>query len=107
MILIPLSAIPNQTFSIVLDSNQYDLSVYVATNIMAMDIIRNNIPIVLGMRMLPFYPIIPYLYLEDGNFVMSTDEQGNYPYYDQFGVTQQLVYLSQTELNSLRTTGTL
>jgi hypothetical protein len=101
MIIVPISAVPNQSFSITLDGNAYDLALYVTTNIMAMDIIRNNIPIVLGLRVVPYYPVIPYKYLENGNFIFNT-ENGDYPYYDQFNVTQQLIYLSQTELNQLR-----
>jgi hypothetical protein len=101
MILVPISAVPNQSFSITLDGNAYDISLYVTNDVMAIDIIRNNIPLVFGLRVVPYYPVIPYLYLEDGNFIFNT-ENGDYPYYDQFGVTQQLIYLSQSELNQLR-----
>lgn len=101
MIIVPISAIPNQSFSITLDGNAYDLALYVTTNVMAMDIIRNNVPIVMGIRVVPYYPIIPYLYLENGNFIFNT-ENGDYPFYDQFNVTQQLIYLSQIELDQLR-----
>lgn len=106
MILVPISAIPNQSFSITLDSNQYDLALYITTNVMAMDIIRNNIPIVMGIRVVAYEPIIPYRYLENGNFFFNT-ENGDYPFYEQFNVTQQLIYLSQTELNNYRANGTL
>lgn len=101
MIFVPISAIPNQSFSITLDGNQYDLALYLTTNIMAMDVIRNNVPIVMGIRLVPYVGIIPYKYLEDGNFFFNT-ENGDYPSYDQFGVTQQLYYLSQAEIDAIR-----
>jgi hypothetical protein len=106
MILVPISAVPNQSFSITLDGNQYDISLYITTNVMAIDIIRNNIPVIMGIRVLPYVPIIPYEYLENGNFFFNT-ENGDYPYFEQFNVTQQLFYLSQAELVTVRTTGTL
>lgn len=101
MILVPIAAVPNQTFTISLDSNQYEISIFIATNVMAMDIIRNNIPIIMGQRVVANYPIIPYRYLEDGNFFF-TSENGDYPNYTQFNVTQQLIYVSQAELASAR-----
>ena len=106
MILVPISAVPNQSFSITLDGNQYDLALYLTTNVMAIDVVRNNVPIIMGMRVLPYVPVIPYEYLENGNFIFNT-ENGDYPIYDQFNVTQQLFYLSQSELDSLRLTGSL
>lgn len=101
MIIVPIAAVPNQNFTITLDNNQYDLSIYVTTNIMAMDIIRNNQTIIMGQRIVADYPIIPYLYLEDGNFFF-TSENGDYPFYTQFNVSQQLIYVSQIELTEAR-----
>jgi hypothetical protein len=103
MLQIPISAVVNQTFSIVLDSIQYDLAIYLAKNVMAMDITRNNIPVLLGERLLPNSLIIPYRYLENGNFFM-TSEDGQYPIYTEFGVTQFMYFLSQSELTALRAT---
>jgi len=101
MLSIPVSAVPNQSFSIVLDGNQYDMSIYVTNNVSAIDIIRNNVPILLGSRIVPNSPIIPYRYLESGNFVFAT-EDGAYPFYTEFGVTQTLYYFSQVELDEIR-----
>jgi hypothetical protein len=103
MILIPLSAVVNQTFSIVLEGSQYDLAIYLAKNVMAMDIVRDNTTILLGARLLPNSLIIPYKYLENGNFFMTT-ENGAYPIYTEFGITQFMYFLTQVELNGLRAT---
>lgn len=101
MLLIPVATVPNQSFSIVLDGNQYDMSLYVINNVSAIDIKRNNVDILLGSRIVPNSPVIPYRYLENGNFVFIT-ENGDYPIYTQYGITQFLFYFSQTELNELR-----
>ncbi len=103
MLSVPISAVVNQTFSIVLDSNQYDLAIYLAKNVMAMDISRNNEIILLGARLVPNALIIPYRYLENGNFFMVT-EDGQYPIYTEFGVTQFMYFISQTELAAIRAT---
>jgi hypothetical protein len=106
MIEIPLQAIPNQSLSILLGESQWDIRIKAAGNIMAFDISENNVPIVTGQRAVAGYPIIPYEYLEDGNFVLLTMND-EYPDYTQFGVTQSLIYTSETELETFRAaTGT-
>lgn len=108
MINIPITNIPNQTLSINLDGNTYDLNIQatgnngnLGTEIMAVDVIINNVAIVTGMRALPDFPIIPSRYLENGNFLISTMDD-EYPNWRQFGITQSLIYVSQTELETIR-----
>lgn len=103
MIEIPLQAIPNQSLTIRLDNNFYQITLKEIEGLMAITIIRDGTPIVIGERIVPGYPIIPYRYLENGNFAFLTLDD-EYPYYPQFGVTQQLVYASQSELETLRAT---
>lgn len=113
MIQIPLQAIPNQSLSLRLDGNQYDLRVHACrdnsqfgTGVMAFDIIRDNVVIVTGARATPGFPLIPARYLENGNFIVIT-MNGAYPDWRQFGITQQLVFASETELETIRAnTGT-
>lgn len=101
MIEIPISAIPNQSFSIRLDNSQYDIRIHTCNNIMAFDIVRDGVEIVTGARAVAGYPIIPYDYLENGNFVIITAND-EYPNYVQFGITQFLIYASQAEIGALR-----
>lgn len=109
MIQIALAAISFQTLSITLDENYYDLAVFVSggttpdSQVMGMDITRNGVPIVLGQRLVPGYPVIPYRYLENGNFIITTDND-EYPSYLQFGINQFLIYASAAELAALRAT---
>jgi hypothetical protein len=105
MINIPLAQVPNQSLTLNLDGNLYDINIWacdnngadLSTGIMAFDIAINGVAIVTGARALPDYPIIPYAYLEDGNFIVST-MNGDYPDWNQFGITQSLIYASQAEL---------
>lgn len=98
MINISLQTIANQSLNIVLDGNNYTIRLHACREIMAVDIIRNNIVIVSGMRAVAGTPLLPYSYLEDGNFIFVTqnDEYPNWPY---FGINQFLIYASQAELD--------
>lgn len=115
MIEIPLQAIPNQTLSIQLDGDQYDIKITATTATttdhqtvadsvnMIVDIVRNNVAIVSGFRAMASYPLIPYSYLEAGNFVFVTSND-EYPDYREFGVTQSLIYATEAELEVIRGT---
>ena len=112
MINIPLQAIPNQSFSIRLGDSFYDINLrmcgassrvepFYRYPIMVMDIIRDNAPVVTGQRCVAGFPVIPYRYLESGNFVFVTDDD-NLPDFTQFNITQFLIYVSASELATIR-----
>lgn len=97
MLNIPLQSIPNQSFTTTLDGNIYNISINETSGTMSISINRNNIPIILGSRMVSGYIIIPYKYLMNGNFFLLT-ENNEYPYYTLFGVNQFLIFASKSEL---------
>jgi hypothetical protein len=99
---IPLQAVPNQEFSITLDDDLYDLTIKTMDNITCVSIVRNGIDIIDNIRCVPFAPVMPSRYEETGNFAFVTSN-GELPYYTQFNVTQQLIYLSAAELVAART----
>lgn len=103
MIQIDLDKVPNQSFSLIADQTRYDVSIKLAVESMIADISRDGEEVVIGVRCLPDTLIIPYQYLEGGkgNFVFLT-ENDEIPNYTLFGVTQNLYYLSPTELAELR-----
>lgn len=108
MIIVPTSAIPNQSLSINLDGNVYDVRIRACNDsgipgnvVMAFDIAINGTEIVTGTRAVPDFPLIPYGYLENGNFVLATVD-GDYADWREFGITQNLVYVSQAELDAIR-----
>jgi len=103
---IPIVNSPNQSLSLTLDNNRYDIRIHACKDnsgnlVMAFDIAINGNAVVTGVRAVPGFPIIPFSYLENGNFALIT-QNDDYPDYTQFGVTQNLIYASQVELDTLR-----
>lgn len=100
MQLISLSAIANQSFTVQLDSNIYEMTLNEINGLMAATLTINGTVVISGTRLVPETPILPYRYQENGNFILFTEED-EYPYYTEFGVTQYLLYLSQAEIEAL------
>jgi hypothetical protein len=105
MELIPLQAVPNQTLSVQIDNNSFDIQIQDCGGIMAASIVVNNVPLITGARAVNGFPIIPYAYLETnvGNFtfIASNDSQNEYPYWDRFNTDLQFVYVSPADLAGL------
>jgi hypothetical protein len=108
MINIPLQAIPNQNFNIQLNEQSYDITIKSCANstnplanFMVATIFINNVLIIENVRLTGYRPIIPYKYLENGNFLIIT-MNGEYPDYMLFNNTQFLIYVSQAELDAIR-----
>jgi len=97
MNLIPLAALPNQNFSVQLGNDFYDISINQTRNTVCMTIYRNNVLIISGQRLVAGFAVIPYAYLESGNFFLLT-ENDDLPDYQKFGVTQYLIYVGVVEL---------
>lgn len=98
---IPLQAIPNYDFTMTLDNNIYVLKFTTLDNITCMSITRNGVDVIDNIRCVPFQPVLPSRYEEDGNFIFVT-ANGDLPYYTSFNVTQSLIYLSAAELAAIR-----
>jgi hypothetical protein len=98
---IALAAIPNQSLSIRLEDRLYNLTLWATRGVMSADIERDGVFIVRGARIVAGTPLIPYRYLESGNFVMLTENE-EYPDYALFGISQSLVYVTIAELEALR-----
>lgn len=99
-LLIPLQATANQSLTVQLGTDRYVITVKVSVGCMAMTIERNDVTIVEGNRILAGEPIIPYHYLEAGNFILLT-QNDELPDWQQFGVTQSLVFLSEAEIEAI------
>ncbi len=100
MIEISLIQHPNQTFPVILEGVRYDLTLKDCGNFMVIDIVRDDIVIIQGQRLLPYTPLIPYKYLANGNLIFAT-ENNELPDWNKFGVTQQLFYLTSEEWLSI------
>jgi len=101
MQLVPIQAVPNQSFSLTLDGNNYVLGIKYTNGCMSVSIVRNTVQIIENMRVVAGQLVIPFRYLESGNFFFTTANQ-QLPNYEQFNITQQLIYLSADELAILR-----
>ena len=97
---LPLTATPNQSFSARLDNSVYDIAIKSINGTACIDVSRDSVAIVKGMRLTPGVPVLPYEYLEVGNFLLTTlnDEL---PDYTKFGVSQMLYYITVDELAAL------
>jgi len=103
--IIPTQAIPNQSLNVVVNQQNCTINLWTkgAINYVYMDLFLNNNPIILG-RKLTLTGVLPYPYLQsvfNGNFAML-NTNGNIdinPDYKLFGITQQLIYYTQDEIN--------
>lgn len=96
MIDIELQAIPNQSFGIIIDGVSFDIVIKTTTVTIA-DITIDGVVKLQGVKCMPNRPIVPYEYLENGNFFFVCDGE-EYPYYTNFGISQSLVYLTPDEM---------
>ena len=100
---INIQPVPNQSLSIPLDDRQYNIAIKEINGSMAVDIERDNQIVIQGHRVAAGTPLIPYRYLESGNFIFTT-RNGEQPYYTKFAESQALIYASPDELEALRAT---
>lgn len=94
---IPITAVPNQSLSVQLDNLRYVLRIKEASGVMVADVERDSVTIITGTRVLAGELIIPYHYLEVGNFIILTVND-ELPDWRSFGVSQTLIYLEAADL---------
>ncbi len=99
---IPIQAIPSQTFTYI-DSlaNTWDISIRNVSMQMAFSFSLNGTTLIQNVCAVAGYRIIPYDHLENGNFVLITQSY-QVPDYTQFGITQSLLFLTQAEIDAMR-----
>lgn len=98
---IPIQQLPNQRLNVVLDGNRWDIGIRTTNGCVSVSLTLNGVEILTNMRAVAGTRIIPCKYQESGNFVFITQ---NYeiPDYTQFGLTQELLYFSQSEIDAVR-----
>lgn len=99
--ILELRRIKSQQVSIRLGDRLYDFRVYSVPGGMAFDMIRDEVLMLSGFRIVPGTPLIPYGYLESGNFMLIVPDT-ELPDYNQFGLTQNLIFFSDAELVAIR-----
>lgn len=98
---VPIQAIPNQAFSIVLDKNTWEFVIKSTNGVMSVSLTRNGELIIDSLRAVSGMRIIPSKYEEAGNFVFYT-QNFELPDYSKFNISQILVYFSAAELSVIR-----
>ncbi len=102
MQIIPLQAIPSQTLSYIDPAgNQWNIAVRLVGQQIAFSFTLNNIVLIQGITAVAGARIIPYNYLESGNFALITQAQ-QVPDYTQFGITQTLVFFEPADILASR-----
>lgn len=101
MLSLPVSALPNQQFQAILDSNVWDITIRSTNGVMSVSLSLNNNIVIENARAVAGSFIIASEYEEDGNFFFITTNQ-QLPDYTQFGVSQSLIYVSAQELAVFR-----
>src|SRR4051794_30082585 len=99
---IPISAVPNQRFTVVLDGNSWDVTLRQTNGVMSASLALNGTPVIENVRAVAGMRLIPSRYEEAGNFVFVTADF-QMPDYVLFNVSQSLLYASAAELAAVRT----
>lgn len=97
---IPIAAVPSQSLSIRVDNVRIVLRIKEANGVMIADVERDNTAVISGTRVLAGEPIIPYRYLEEGNFLVLTIDD-ELPDWREFGISQSLIYITADEVAAL------
>lgn len=98
MLEISLQNTPNQSFSLDTEGVVFDITIS-TTGVTVMDVVIDGVLKIGSAKCLPMTPVIPYRYLEHGNFFFIT-ENDEYPDYTKFGISQRLVYMTPSEMEA-------
>jgi hypothetical protein len=102
MMSIPIQAIPNQSFSLILDSNNWNFLLKTAEDTTVVSLTLNGNDIIDSVRAVSGSLIIPSQYEENGNFFFTT-ANFELPFYTFFNISQSLIYVNASELSAFRT----
>lgn len=101
MLKIEIAPIPNQNLTFISDGYAWDISIKQTHGCMSVDMTCDNQVIVTGQRIIAGSLFLPYYkQWRRGNFIIDT-EYDELPYYEKFGVSQFLYYVSKAELDNL------
>lgn len=101
MIDIPLQAIANQSLSIPLDGQRFTITVKEANGGMVCTVAINDVVVIQNTRLVADGFVLPYDYLHPGfgNLFMGVQDE-QVPWWEQFGLTQSMVYATADEIAS-------
>lgn len=94
---IPITNDANQSLTVRLDGTRYAIALKAGQGCMCCDMEIDGVTILTGQRIVAGTPLIPYEYLQVGNFMLITANE-QLPDYTLFNSTQFLVYASPDEI---------
>lgn len=98
---VTLQAIPSQQVQTVLGGQQCQISVYVKTQCMFLDLNVNGVQIIYAVQCKNLVSLIPTAYLGFAGWLMFLDTQGSEdPKYTGLGSRWQLLYLTEEDLTA-------
>lgn len=99
---IELKNIPSQNFQLVIEQDSYDITLKNIGDITYASITRNREVLITNIKTVPNQNILQneYQYNEHGNFVFSSVDDDEYPFYENFGISAIFQYLSKEEVES-------
>lgn len=99
---ITLQQTPNQEVIVTVNGSRYKIQIKSASGFMTYGVERDGITIIEnGARIVNGSPLLPYRYMEEGNFILDVPDD-EFPDYTKFESTQFLIYASQDEIESVR-----
>jgi hypothetical protein len=96
--LVTLQPVANQQLSATFGDDRYQMTLKETNGVMAVTLIRNDETLYTNLRTVAGTPLIPYRYQQRGNLIFETQDE-EIPYYNQFGITQFLIYASASEIS--------
>ncbi|WP_058909739.1 phage baseplate plug family protein [Entomohabitans teleogrylli] len=96
VISIKLEALPNQSFTIRLADNRYQIRIIcISDNLMAATIVRDNVTLIQNMRIVAGIPLLPSHHARGfGNFIFITPDE-TYPYYTEFNNGHEFYFIPE------------
>lgn len=97
---IPITSTPNQSLTVVINDISYEITLRLVENIMEFSLSVNGSKVTDGERCFPNQFILPYPYmLNGGNFIFKTENE-EYPNWENFGSTCQLLFYTTEEMSA-------
>lgn len=99
MKIIPISAVPSQTFNIVLAGQNCSMSIFQKSDDVYLDLAVSNTPIVQGVLCVDRVKVVRHGYLGFIGDISFVDLQGaSDPDYNGFGTRYRLIYLEASDV---------
>lgn len=93
--LIPTTKTPNQTFFVVLDGVNYEISLQTSLDLLFITIVADEETLCTSVAVCDNQPILYDFQKRGGQFYMLCDK--DYPSYDKLGESANLIYVSDSE----------